>query len=322
MPTKLLTHGSATHRRARKYKEEFLRRFFGGPKRQRLRRSRRWPSISAWETKGSNIVGIGFGTKEVKGAGVGSGPALRIYVRRKLPKGKVRAADRIPETINGLATDVIEVGTFKSAARPAEGGAAGHNPNSRCGTLGCLVRGNSAVNRYILSCFHVLGQINSPVELDSVVEPCGGSKIAELWSWMNFQPAGNVVDCAIARLMNPTDFLPNLHGIGRQNPSPMDAFEHQSVKKSGGNPPYVTLGVVSDVSADFPVNYPQGTFGFVNQILVRGVGGAFGFGGDSGALVVDAATLRAVGLLFAVDDSLGLVNPIHAVLNSLEVKIV
>lgn len=267
-------------------------------------------------------MGVGFGTKEVNGAGVGTGPALRIYVRRKLAKGKVRPKDRIPKIINGLPTDVIQVGTFKSAARPVEGGFPGRNPKVSCGTLGCLVRGNTPANRYILSCFHVLGVIGAAVPSDPVIEPCNGTQIAELWSWMDFLPEGNRVDCAIARLLNPGDFLPNLRGLGRQNPATMDAFEHQTVKKSGMNAPGVTLGVVFDVSADFPVTYQQGTFGFIDQILVRGVGGAFGFGGDSGSLVVDATSLAAVGLMFATDGELGLINPIKTVLDDLEVRLV
>src|SRR5262249_52876457 len=157
---------------------------------------------------------------------------------------------RIPPTISGLPTDVIPVGIFRSAAPPAEGGCPGRNPKVHCGTFGCLVRGSSPANRYILSCFHVLADISAPVDSDPVLDSCDGVQFAELFSWMNFQPEGNRVDCAIARLLNPDDFLPNLRGLGRQNPATMNAFENQSVKKSGTNVPNVTLGVVSDVSAD------------------------------------------------------------------------
>src|SRR5882672_1141009 len=104
-----LIHNRATHRKARLYKEEFLHRHFGRPRRFKAKRGQPWPSIGGWNTIGSNIVGIGYGLKEAGGAGVASSRALRICVRKKLPKGKIRKADFIPETINGLPTDVIPV---------------------------------------------------------------------------------------------------------------------------------------------------------------------------------------------------------------------
>jgi hypothetical protein len=133
---------------------------------------------------------------------------------------------------------------------------------------------------------------------------------------------GNRVDCAMALLDDPSSFSPNLRGLGRQNPSTVAAFEHQTVKKSGAIDPFVTIGMVTDVSADLSVAYPQGSFGFVQQIVVRGIGGAFGMAGDSGSLVVDATSLAAVGLLFAASDDLGLVNPIDVVLSDLKVSLV
>ncbi len=321
MIAKPLQYGRTVHRRARSAKEEFLTKLFGQP--TQPTKGKRWASMSSWNTKGSNIIGLGYGTKHVQGSGVVGQAALRVYVKKKLPKKDVRSSFRIPPEINGVPTDVIEVGNFLAAVRPASGGAQGGSPHVVPGTLGSLVRGRSgSSDRYILSCFHVLAEISAPQLQGDIVEPSGGAKIAELWAWMNLRGTSNTVDAAIGRLPNPHDFLPVLNGIGRINPTPMAAFQHQTVKKSGSVSPNVTLGIVTDVSADFQVGYPQGTFGFVEQILVQGFNGAFGAGGDSGSLVIDATSLQPVGLLFAVSSSFALINPIDRVLSQLGIDFV
>jgi hypothetical protein len=104
----------------------------------------------------------------------------------------------------------------------------------------------------------------------------------------------------------------------------MSATLGQTVRKSGSMAPNVTTGVVSDLSKDAPITYQQGTAGFVRQIAIEGVNGQpFAQKGDSGSLVVDAATLRPVGLVCATDDQSGitLANPIDAVLNNLGVAL-
>jgi hypothetical protein len=61
----------------------------------------------------------------------------------------------------------------------------------------------------------------------------------------------------------------------------------------------VTLGRVTAVAMDdVPVQYPNGTRYFNDQIEITGDHGPFSAGGDSGSLILDAHN-RAVGLLFA-----------------------
>ena len=70
------------------------------------------------------VTGVGFGWKETGGE-VTESPALRVYVRRKVPRCELRRAEIIPERLAGLATDVLpaRVGVpavgFESALRPA-----------------------------------------------------------------------------------------------------------------------------------------------------------------------------------------------------------
>jgi hypothetical protein len=325
MKTSRLTHQASLHRRARRYKEEFLNRHFGRPRRIR-RPFHRWPSIATWRRGDSNVVGVGYGLKHVGGAGIGADEALRVYVRRKLPLRHVRKADRVPCEINGLPTDVIEVGVVRAAAWPAMGGSSGANMRVAAGTLGCMVRGRTTKENYILSCFHVLAALDDPEEHDPIYEPArqdgGVQAIGQLHRWIDLNPNGNLVDCAVADINTPGTFLSEIRGLGEPNPPPIAAATQQSVKKSGRDAPGVTLGVITDVSADVQVEYPQGTYGFVQQIAIQGVGGAFAGRGDSGALVVDAGTLQPVGLLFSVGSGLGFANPIGDVLDYLGVDVV
>lgn len=327
------TYHPALHRRLKRYKEEFLLRHFGKPHSSHPGQNRRWPSIANYRHHRSNVIGVGFGLKITQGAWQLDTSVLRVYVQKKRPKAEVRAKERIPPDINGLATDVIETGNIISAMS-AMGGCSGANPQVAAGTLGCLVRGRSTGNNFILSCCHVLANISNSNVGDPVFQPAaqdGGTvEIGKLDTWLGLNPSGgNLVDCAIASIDTPGAFLAGLQGIGSVNPTPSAATLKQQVMKSGRNPPGVTNGVVTDISADVSVTYPESSqaFGFVQQIVVEGTGGGyFAQRGDSGSLVIDQNSHEPIGLLFSVgQDSSGnllaFVNPIQQVLDQLNVDI-
>lgn len=56
------------------------------------------------------VTGVGFGWKETGGE-VTESPALRVYVRRKVPRCELRRAELVPERLAGLATDVLPART-------------------------------------------------------------------------------------------------------------------------------------------------------------------------------------------------------------------
>src|SRR5690554_4052516 len=74
-----------------------------------------------------NVIGCGVGRKEV-GARSTEQPALIVFVSRKLPLKMLSLADRIPSTLEGIPTDVIELGEIRllnertSRVRPAPPG--------------------------------------------------------------------------------------------------------------------------------------------------------------------------------------------------------
>ncbi|MCY1071542.1 hypothetical protein OV090_42760 [Nannocystis sp. RBIL2] len=53
------------------------------------------------------VTGVGFGWKETGGE-VTESAALRVYVRRKVPRCELRRVEIIPERLAGLATDVLQ----------------------------------------------------------------------------------------------------------------------------------------------------------------------------------------------------------------------
>jgi hypothetical protein len=72
----------------------------------------------------------------------------------------------------------------------------------------------------------------------------------------------------------------------------------REVEKIGAGTGF-TVGTIFDAEADLVITHPYGTVTLRNQILIKNRNGYFAFSGDSGSLVVDRATKRAVGLLWA-----------------------
>lgn len=64
------------------------------------------------------VLGVGFGAKEVGGRSTGR-VALKVVVARRLPPEGLRPGERIPPSIAGIDTDVIEVGPFHPITDPS-----------------------------------------------------------------------------------------------------------------------------------------------------------------------------------------------------------
>jgi hypothetical protein len=310
---------------ARQYKSELLARMFG---------------VSALAAKaepggsvlppGSNVVGVGYGAKVAVGAAVSDGPAVRVYVRAKVPAASLPDSEVIPPEVNGTSTDIVQVGDLAALARPAKCGASVGHPAITAGTLGCLVRrrGSGDGECYILSNNHVLANSNDANAGDDILEPGpmdGGSPdqpIAELTEFESLDFSGpNSMDAAIARVLNRNDVDPEvLGGIGRVQQPVVPAALYQSVRKHGRTTLH-TIGVIMDLAADVNVRYGTRVAAFEDQLAVSGVGGQFSSGGDSGSLVVDAVTRQSVGLLFAGGLGTTFANPIGPVLGRFDVEI-
>lgn len=121
-----------------------------------------------------NVVATGVGYKTKDGSMTDT-PSIVCSVTRKLPLSQVASSDRVPETVNGIPTDVLETGRIRALQpptgrhRPAPGGVSIGHAAITAGTLGCLVKRGSEV--LILSNNHVLANSNDAQRGDSILQP-------------------------------------------------------------------------------------------------------------------------------------------------------
>jgi hypothetical protein len=296
-------------------------------------------ALAAATSHRHNIVGVGVGPKIREGRPTAT-TSIRFYVEKKVPLKAIPRADRLPERINGVPTDVVETGRLfaqvpiaQRRLRPAKGGCSvGFKATGfvMAGTFGCLV--TDGTSRFILSNNHVLANenalpLNSPIFqpglLDGGVVP--GDRIARLKKFVRIRklPATNRVDTAIAALDAPAVAVPSiLPSVGRLGAAtPVPATVGMRVHKHGRTTGY-TRGRVIDVSADVNITYDFGVARFVDQMIIVGDAGSFSDAGDSGSLIVRRAGNRATGLLFAGSASHTIANHIGDVLTALGVTLV
>jgi hypothetical protein len=125
----------------------------------------------------ANVVGVAVGNKEDKTATEGE-QAVVVLVERKLPLAALSAADVIPPTVDGVRTDVYEVGYLRAFLTPRDR----HRPTIPCGvsighfaitagTLGAIVTDRNTGEKLILSNNHVLANSNSAQIGDAIIQP-------------------------------------------------------------------------------------------------------------------------------------------------------
>jgi hypothetical protein len=90
-----------------------------------------------------------------------------------------------------------------------------------------------------------------------------------------------------------------------------------------GRTTQLTHGIITDCNATIRVNYGGGRVAlFSDQITIRGIGGGFSAGGDSGSLIWTwDARRNPVGLLFAGGGDFTFANKIPRVLAALDITI-
>jgi len=126
--------------------------------------------------KKANVVGVGVGYKEVKGAKT-SDLALKVLVQDKVPPSALSAKDAVPAKVDGMVTDVLAVGkvtafqNHKARHRPAMPGISIGHYAITAGTFGAVVRDAQSNQRLILSNNHVLANSNSADKGDSILQP-------------------------------------------------------------------------------------------------------------------------------------------------------
>lgn len=326
----------------------------------------------------ANVVGMGIGFKETRAVKTEQ-LSVVVLVKQKLPGTQLRPEDLVPAQIEGVPTDVREVGELwalqdrRDLWRPAPGGVSIGHFAITAGTLGTLVRDRKGEGLLILSNNHVLANSNDASIGDPILQPgpydiadflhedpgdpkfkvatlerfvpitftvdvgvCDlaraaadvGNAIASalgsrhrLMAYQVDAAAINEVDAAVAKPLDAGLVDSNIVDVGAVlGNGTKDAALGDEVEKSGRTTQHTT-GTVELVGVTANVNYarfPQVRIArFENQILT----GPISQPGDSGSLVVDRATKKAVGLLFAGSDKVTIVNPINRVLDLLDIEI-
>ncbi|UVC12748.1 S1 family peptidase [Mesorhizobium onobrychidis] len=234
-----------------------------------------------------NVHAVGIGHKFVNGQATTDDMVVRVHVVQKIAPSLLSPRDRIPETIDGIPTDIIESApAFALARRPrtATGQAAPAAAVPTCsdsrkgkqrplvagisvahrditaGTLGYFCRsrrqGDNPQQVHILSNNHVLANVNKGYPGDDIYQPGpadGGDSQAYVADLVRFTPidlsgAPNRVDGAIAKFAPDIQWRPEICTIGSIKGTAA-ATVGMSVCKHGRTTGY-TEGIVTDIAYD------------------------------------------------------------------------
>jgi hypothetical protein len=291
-----------------------------------------------------NVVGVGVGNKYTDGSKTGE-LAIVVYVSQK--GGRLAAADRIPDEIDGIPTDVIEAdfepkekkalndltpsvdtGTYD----PLQGGISigpcrAIDGFVFTGTLGCIVTDNVTGDKMLLTNHHVAAIDTDWAVGDTQCQPSRvdtGSCPTDVVGTLQRAVIDSSIDGAVishdARNIDCT-----IVDIGEVEGTATVAVGDRVRKR--GRTTELTVGEVDAVGVSVTVPYDPsiGSVTLNNQIIIGAdttTNPAFGLGGDSGSVVVNDDN-EVVGLYFAGNSAgdIGVANPIAAVEAGLDVTV-
>lgn len=120
-----------------------------------------------------NVVGVAVGLKNSVGD-----PSVVVLVERKVPVAALSVGESIPKEVDGVKTDVVEVGYLRAYDSPRDryrpeipsGVSIGHYKIT-AGTLGTIVTDRTTGEKLILSNNHVLANSNNALVGDPILQP-------------------------------------------------------------------------------------------------------------------------------------------------------
>jgi Pentapeptide repeats (8 copies) len=278
-----------------------------------------------------NVVGVGAGERLVAGRPAGSWTAT-LLVRRKFPAGEIDEDLRLPREVEGFRTDVIETGLFILAAgatpinprnllSPAQPGCSiGPDDASftaTAGTFGAVVHDRQRSGPpHLLSAAHVMTDFGKKAQDDlgiwqpSLLDgqsreqaPFARLRYWKLWEdWPRGQLRAVTLDAAVAEILAPGPWSGAILEIGTPSSTRKPSVRLEVWKF--GRSTRLTAGKVIVPRVNLSLVPPPSTgrreLTLKGQMLIEGLDMVpFAEPGDSGALVVEAASTRAVGLLVA-----------------------
>lgn len=307
------------------------------------------------------VVSVGVGHKYTKGERIGDEMCVVVGVTHKIEQEHIQAEDLVPRKVDGVFTDVVEIGKIRALGRtdkvrPAMGGVSIGHPDVTAGTFGCLVW--KGATPFILSNNHVLANSNDASIGDPILQPGpydGGTmqdQIGQLraFSKINFGEIPGT-DCKITPVILAF-FNIFAEAFGRK--TRLAAFQKQEVtnlvdaaiaeplEPNLVDPDILEIGVPQNVEGAYigmPLEKSGRTTGYTEDAVMQldviadvDYGGKVArferqimagnmSAGGDSGSVVVTPDKHAVGLLFAGSDQVTLMNPIDAVLTALSVGI-
>lgn len=158
-----------------------------------------------------NVIGCGIGYKIREGVQTHE-LSLVVSVTHKVHSSALAPVDLIPAQLDGVPTDVVELGVLRAFQGPRDrwrpmvppGVSIGHI-HITAGTFGCLVRRGSEL--FILSNNHVLADVNKGHRGDSILQPgpadggTAGDVLAILEEFIPLDFGTTEPECRIATLL-------------------------------------------------------------------------------------------------------------------------
>ena len=190
----------------------------------------------------SNVVGVGVGLKDTRSDKTDE-ICVKVLVTRKLSPEALLSGELVPKEVDGIRTDVVEVGdlralqTPKSRWRPAPGGVSIGHYQITAGTLGCIVRDRDTGEPLILSNNHVLANSNDANLGDAILQPgpTDGGKvnsdtIATLLRFIPIQYTTSPGTCDYARVYASIGNLIAI-ALGSSHRVSVNSFSPQALNK-------------------------------------------------------------------------------------------
>lgn len=281
-----------------------------------------------------NVVAVGISEKESDGQLTGE-LALTFYVEKK---HDVPIDEAVPAVIpaalarRDVPTDVVELGPIVPEAlvqrTPVVPGFSIGHGDVTAGTLGAILGPRNRPR--ILGNSHVLADSGEALVGDPILYPGpldgGGSAdvIAHLAHFVPFDTSGafvNTMDAAVATVVRErrAEVRTRVALLGLVPVGTTIASRGMKIVKVGRTTS-LTRGEVRDVNFRFVLDYGGGIgpVGFIDQVLCT----RYSDGGDSGSLVLEEGSGRAVGLHFAGANGGSVFSPIRPVLRAVRGKII
>lgn len=304
-----------------------------------------------------NVVGVSLGHKIKDGKEVDKKMIISVLVEKRVDKDALTDSDMVPKEIDGILTDVVEVGKifagddFKPLPeldesmrgvttarltrrmRPCPGGFSVGHYRITAGTLGTCCYDVSPFpgippKYYILSNNHVLANCNDAKEGDPILQPAridGGRYPNDVIATLSRFEA--------IRYISGNDFPKNVidAAIAEANMQDIDRriFWTGSVKRLYSKPEVgdivqkvgrttgLTTGEVTNINGTVKVHYGGGRVALFVQQILTT---RMSQGGDSGSLVTNLDE-GAVGLLFAGSNIRTILNNIYIVQKHLGIRV-